>query len=706
MLKIGGTDMCDILPKPISLEKIDDDLFRFERLNFSISDGINLKEKVIKNKFKSIPDLEIDFGEKSKTLITMEIIVKRGLEYLKGDMAEYQKKESYLLTITDNKVVINFVHDNGLLNALSTLKSLILKEDETFTLPHVKVYDFPNVEVRSISTTFAWYAGYSRIGFDSQLWDFEKWKNFVDKCSDLKINQLNLCMYGYWPFKFDKYPETTLSNIKMKIWSKENEGWIEIFYSHPNIVNEFLPSLIEYANERFIRIFAYIGLNSYNGGYAGTYKDRRSVSPSDEYINDFDSLCLSIKENVDYLKESVKKIAEIGFNGIIFEESEESQWYCSCPNCKEKYLDVSLSPADAKHKANYELLKELYKVIRAVNPNCEIGLRAWREEPVEKEVSYLKQAKDSIPNDVYLYWAPGPYNPESEFEKWVNIFGSERICARDQESNAYSACFGRLFYMFKDNVFRPDKEHLYWSLDNDIDQYLGSVRNKCRGINGYVFEYYQYFLHLFAASQYGWNAELSKEEFYKYALNAVFGKKLGKNILEVYRNIKIIHESQLPICELFYPFLRHKIGKNDLQLLYETKRENSRLLSMIRSIINIIENDPSLKEYELHFKKLENSAKRNDVILDMCFKSIEYELSNNQNEKRILLEEIYELNERNFNLIKDMYFDVMPVDKGGVRVSCYPYHEIKRTINNILYPDKKDPNMVYLGIETLGWMWI
>ena len=47
-----------------------------------------------------------------------------------------------------------------------------------------RIRDYPSVDVRSISTTFAWYAGYGRIGFDSQLWGFEEWRDFLDVCSD------------------------------------------------------------------------------------------------------------------------------------------------------------------------------------------------------------------------------------------------------------------------------------------------------------------------------------------------------------------------------------------------------------------------------------------------------------------------------------------------------------------------------------------
>ena len=402
---------------------------------------------------------------------------------------------------------------------------MLSRHGEAFVLPHVRIYDYPNFEVRSVSTTFAWYAGFSRAGFDSQLWDLREWKAFIETCSDLKVNQVNMCMYGYWPFRFDEFPETTLSDYPMKVWNKENRVWIEIAYTHPNIVADFLSELIRYAHERYIKIFAYVGLNSYNGGYANAHKDRRAVPPSDKYLNGFDSLCLSDPRNIDYLGKSMRRLAGLGLDGIIFEESEENYWHCNCERCRERYQSVASSQADAKHRANRELMNTtLYPAIRAVNPQCEIGIRMLREEPVEKPVSYLEEARDGLPPDIYLYWAPGPYCPESEFEKWVRVFGSDRICARDQEGSGFSASMGRLFYMFPSNLLRPEKEHLHWSIEADIDQYVGAARYGCRGISGYLFEYNAFFLYLFAAAQYGWNASLPKAELPRYALSAVFGE--------------------------------------------------------------------------------------------------------------------------------------------------------------------------------------
>ena len=58
-----------------------------------------------------------------------------------------------------------------------------------------------------------------------------------------------------------------------------------------------------------------------------------------------------------------------------------------------------------------------------------------------------------------------------------------------------------------------------------------------------------------------------------------------------------------------------------------------------------------------------------------------------------------------FEIIRENYFDVNPVLETGTASCMIPYHELKRCILNRLYPDKKQERPVYLGVESLGWMW-
>ena len=105
---------------------------------------------------------------------------------------------------------------------------------------------------------------------------------FINICVDNKINQMNMVMYGYWPFEMEDYPETVLRDIPIKIWNAENRRWLTVRYTHPNLEEKFLEKLIEYAHKLEVKIFAYVGLNSYNGGYSIKHPEARTKPPKSE----------------------------------------------------------------------------------------------------------------------------------------------------------------------------------------------------------------------------------------------------------------------------------------------------------------------------------------------------------------------------------------------------------------------------------------
>ena len=418
--------------------------------------------------------------------------------------------------MTGEDVTIRYVAKQGLINALSTLKQLLSRRGDAFVLPHVRIVDYPNTEVRSVSTTFAWYAGFSRAGFDSQLWDLSEWKAFIDTCSDFKVNQVNMCMYGYWPFRFDEFPETTLSNYPMKVWNKENRAWIEIAYTPP----EHRPRVPAGADPLRARhaafeIFAYVGLNSYNGGYANVHKDRRAVRPSDKYLNDFDFLCLSDQRNIDYLGKCMRRLTELGLDGIIFEEARRTTG-TAVASAAGSATDRSPIVA-GRRQAPGEPGADDDDALPG-DPGGQPGLRdrhphAARGAGGEAGALPGGGARRPAARHLPLLGARPLLPRERVREVGAASSAPDHICARDTEGSGFSASMGRLFYMFRSNILRPDVEHLHWSIEADIDQYIGAVRHGCRGINGYLFEYTGFFLYLFAAAQYGWNAALPKAEF-------------------------------------------------------------------------------------------------------------------------------------------------------------------------------------------------
>jgi Glycosyl hydrolase family 20, domain 2 len=635
------------------------------------------------------------------------IDVVQNLDGINTENDDLFMKQGYYLRIEKNKVILRHREKAGYIYAITSLKQLLVMKDAGFVLPLCEITDWPSVEHRAIAPTFSWYAGYGRIGFDMQLWGYDEWVEFLNVCIDNKINQMNMVMYGYWPFEMKEYQETVFQDVPVKIWNKENRRWLTVHYTHPNIEDNFLTDFITFAHKFDFAIFAYVGLNSYNGAYSIKHPEKRMVKPSGSgFMNDFDSICLSDEENIKYIISSMRKIAELGFNGFTLEESEEGFWFCNCDGCHERWGKYSKSPVEAKHKANMWLLDLIYKEVRKVNPAVVIGIRAFRQPPLEKDWAFLMECVEGMPKDIKLFWAPALYVPKTEFKKWISAFGKDRIWGRDTEANAITSTMGRLFRIFESNMIRYDDEANVQVIERDIEQHITSAEEGVGGINGFMFEWYGMFMFLWAHGNYGWGSRMDKNDFFKMACENAFGKELGERILAVLKSILTIHESQMPLYKTPFPFQKNKITNADIPEILQAKMRHPGLLEEIREITREIEETPGLEQYIPHLNRIENAERRNAVIYDMVLASLKYEDAILPADKEKCLDDILYYNEKNFNLVKDMFFDINPVSETGVKSCMYPYHEIKRVIHNIRHAENPDDAVICSGIEALGWLWL
>lgn len=695
--------MIQLLPEPKVVHEDGNKTKKFKNLWLKSEKGIS--EELIelsRERFWNYQEVKINETKEN----TLEVNLVESLDNIDSNQTKLFQEQGYDINISKENVILRYENRVGFLNGVTTLKQLMEKSKDEFILPTCHITDWPSLEVRAIAQTFSWYAGYGRFGFDSQLWGFEEWKQYLNICLDNKINQFNLVMYGYWPFEMEEYPETVFRNVPIKIWNAENRRWLTVRYTHPNLEEPFLKQFIELSHRYGVKIFAYVGLNSYNGGFTIKHPEARMKPPKDsDFRNDFDSLCLSYPGNVEYIVESMKEIAKLGFDGYTLEESEEGFWFCECDECKKRWHAISDSPGEAKHKANMWLLKKIYDEVRSINKDAVIGIRAFRQPPLEKDSMFLKECVDSMPEDIMLFWAPGLYVPESEFEKWCDAFGRDRIWARDTESNSITSTMGRLYRTFKSNVIRYEDETNEQVIETDIRQHRGSVKMGVHGINGFMFEWYGLFMHLFAHGNYGWGSQMDNEEFYHMACKQNFGD-LGETVLYVMKNMVTIHESQIPLYTTPFPFQKNKMQQDDIPAILKAKQNHENILSKIKMLQKEAYLNEKLRPWLPHFDKLENAERRNAVIYDMVLAALAYEKEDDEEKKEKLLDEILYYNEQDFDIVKEMFFDINPVTETGVGSCMFPYHELKRIIHNMRHPEDKDEEVISSGVEAFGWLWL
>ena len=120
----------------------------------------------------------------------------------------------------------------------------------------------------------------------------------------------------------------------------------------------------------------------------------------------------------------------------------------------------------------------------------------------------------------------------------------------------------------------------------------------------------------------------------------------------------------------------------------------------------IIKNDKKLSIYCKHFEKIENSHRRCREIYELCLNAIAYDNADTAEDKARFLKLIDLYNERDFDIAKELFFDIGIIDASGIKDSMFPYHELKRVIKNIQNSEHPDDNQIYLGVEALGWLWL
>ena len=167
-----------------------------------------------------------------------------------------------------------------------------------------------------------------------------------------------------------------------------------------------------------------------------------------------------------------------------------------------------------------------------------------------------------------------------------------------------------------------------------------------------------------------------------------------------------IHESQLKIFPTEFPFARNKVESRDIARIEKAKNDWPDIIQKLEKIRKSVAGNIRLKVYEPHFEKLIVANQRNRVIYDMAIASINYDNAKSVSERIRYLKEMFDLNEKNFEIIKSNYFDVNPVSETGTKSCMIPYHELKRVLINKLYPERKDDEPIYLGVEALGWLWL
>jgi hypothetical protein len=258
-------------------------------------------------------------------------------------------------------------------------------------------------------------------------------------------------------------------------------------------------------------------------------------------------LDLSNQPAREYLRDSLRTIMQMGFDGVTFEMIELPSSVCTKPACITKYWAgyestlppnsvPKLTPLPVRIRADADILNDLYSVITQVNPHADVGLiyhrivemYGWNAETLDS----FKQFRAMIPPQVYFLQGPraprdGPVKG-SDFERWVNIANPQTYRHSDNIGGD-AAFWNRLLYINNDPETRGDDPVA--SLEWEIAQHRAAAKMHLQGATGYGFEWYGDEIYPLILAQYSWKSsgpqDTSDHAFLEYASQSMYGSRLG-----------------------------------------------------------------------------------------------------------------------------------------------------------------------------------
>ena len=224
--------------------------------------------------------------------------------------------EASVLHITPDGITIVGKGRFGMLYGVQTVNQLAREAARQGAkhLPCLAIRDWPALRWRCLSPTLTWYSGWNRLeGYDLCNYTEDEWKWLVDWSLLHKLNAWAVCICGYWPFTLPGYEESTLDVdsffFNPKTGQKEPRRFV-----HRNIQAEFYPRVIRYAQERGIHVYAYMAINSFDGGYMLHHPEANAGGAAE---------MLPFAPGVhEYTDAFIGRLVEMGFDGFVFENPE------------------------------------------------------------------------------------------------------------------------------------------------------------------------------------------------------------------------------------------------------------------------------------------------------------------------------------------------------------------------------------------------
>ncbi|MBQ2875493.1 MAG: family 20 glycosylhydrolase [Clostridia bacterium] len=250
--------------------------------------------------------------------------------------------EAYAIKITESEAELVGATDKGAYYAAITLAELVVCSGNGVYLPVCEIVDYPDCKTRGVLV-------------ESRYNDFmtlDDWKAAVDDFARLKLNKLEVAVYGCWSKQYDDklseqqyIPFKSIPEFKnpkaRKFYSVKNGGFVNIPDTDPYMFTEdFFGDIIAYGKKKNVEVFPLFNSLGHNTLLP---RVKPEISAKDEAGNPTNSgLCTSNEETYKTLFALYDEIIDryLAPNGVTsfavgLDEVSEAA-FCKCSRCAKK----------------------------------------------------------------------------------------------------------------------------------------------------------------------------------------------------------------------------------------------------------------------------------------------------------------------------------------------------------------------------------
>ena len=318
----------DIIPKPVSALK--------QSGYFILNDQTVL---ICDKQFKA--DVAYIISEIGKC---MNFSIKSGKDKSNGGIIISRVKDkfdidAYAMTIDENQIHIEASDRGGVINALSTLKQLVLTNNKTLTrniyIPSVKINDAPQ---------FSW-RGYM-IDLSRHFFSLAQMRDMIDEMAFLKFNRLHLHLSDDQGYRIEckAYPKLNTigswrvdhnctDETKNAYWGKPVQKAGEFANYGGYYTHEELKELVIYAKQRNIEIIPEIDVPGHAQAIIASYPELACVNKpftvATGAVNGNNTLCPTCDGSYELIDAIIKELVEIfpyDYIHIGGDECNKSMW--------------------------------------------------------------------------------------------------------------------------------------------------------------------------------------------------------------------------------------------------------------------------------------------------------------------------------------------------------------------------------------------